>query len=576
MGEELDVADLAVLATAKKFEIFVAHDWANSEALPFRRLREYIVEMQPGCEAAFGDDNQDALSWVVILCNARFDPFGDTNHFVPAFPAEELGDEQFEQLRGVSLAETDARIEQLRVGCEMDVETEEDLMLRHDYEMTWEHMKAWKLFQERCYKSKLHPVEVLGDGNCLLWSLKCLKDDDIRGKKTMTPEKADYKILQAWRRDLHDQWIALSKNEDWQMLFNHIYVDSDVPLRHETSDQTEGRQANDVPKIKKEPCRSPSPKKGGKSKKSAAPESDQPSAESEGNAMKRCKSEKSAAPERDQLPKVSEGDPEKKHKRVASCRPASCFESGPSQSAKLHHPKKKVKDAKEDAKKDHKKDAKGNSKKRSKEDDRNQKKSKKNQEPAESAQEAEEDVEVPEVSETETVVAEPTRTRVRKKVRTTREIRLRALRAYLGELGAASCSEGNYTSLQQKLLADPRKIDELKCDACKSLLLKCNFSSAEAIERMRAAEAGEVDSDCADAEEAEMKAEKKAEMKAADEANSHASQNPGSPHAEGNGGDADDYQADGGLQYLGLETIAKIVCPYFEAGLGCAPPVSMI
>ena len=40
-----------------------------------------------------------------------------------------------------------------------NVETDEDLALRNDYQITWQHVKAWRGFQERCYKSKLHPVE---------------------------------------------------------------------------------------------------------------------------------------------------------------------------------------------------------------------------------------------------------------------------------------------------------------------------------------------------------------------------------------------------------------------------------
>ena len=138
---------------------------------------------------------------------------------------------------------------------------------------------------------------------------------------------------------------------------------------------------------------------------------------------------------------------------------------------------------------------------------------------------------------------------------------------YAGCRKAASCSEGNYTSLQQKLLADPTKIDELKCEACKSLLLKFDFKSGEAIERMSAAEAGDVDEGCENKEDAEMNA--------ADKDNSCASENPGAPPDEGNR-DEGDCEQDGGLQYLGLDTLAKQVCVYFEAGLGRAFPVCVI
>ena len=434
MGEELDVMDLAVLCAARKFEVFVAHDWPSDTVIPFRRLRDYVVELHPPCEAVFGVDNKDALTWVVILCNAFYDPKGPTNHFVPAYTAEELGDDQFEQLKECALADTDARIEELRVGCEMDVETDEDLALRNDYQITWQHVKSWRAFQERCYKSKIHPVEVLGDGNCMLWSLKCLKDDDISGKNTMKPKKEDYKILKKWRQQLHDQWIALSTDEDWQTLFNQLYVQSDDPLQFEAAAEQNQHEKNDA-KIKKEPCRSRSPKRRLKPKsvEAAAP-----------------------APESAQPPAESEGDPQKKHKRVAACRPASCFQSGPKEPLKLQQPQRKVKvkvskqAAQDDSQKDTEKDpkSKGHSKK-----DHNgkgepqkdtkgvasgRKRSKKNQDPGESAQAEEtvEDVEVPEISETETVVvAEPTRTRVRKKAKTARELRLRALRTYLGERG---------------------------------------------------------------------------------------------------------------------------------------------
>ena len=431
MDEELDVADLAVLSAFNQFEIFVAHDWPNDSVLPFNRLRNYIVELNPACEAAFGPDNRDALTWIVILCNAFYDPYGATNHFVPAFTAEELGDEQFDQLREIGLAETDARLDELKAGCEMDVETDEDLALRNDYQITWQHVKAWRAFQERCYKSKLHPVEVLGDGNCMLWSLKCLKDDDISGKNTMTPKKEDYKILKTWRQQLHDQWIALSTNEDWQTLFNQIYVQSDEPLRFETAETTQNKK--DETKIKKERCRSPSSKKRRKAPEAAAPESaepPQPPAESEGDPQKK-----------DQAPAESEADPQKKHKRVAACRPAPCFQSGPKEPLKMQQPKRKAKVAKEDAKDDAKQGTKkvakgkGGPNNDAKGDAKGTKRSKKNEDAEESALEAGEDVEVPEISETETVIAEPVRTRVRKKAKTSREVRLRSLRAYLGEKG---------------------------------------------------------------------------------------------------------------------------------------------
>ena len=92
------------------------------------------------------------------------------------------------------------------------------------------------------------------------------------------------------------------------------------------------------------------------------------------------------------------------------------------------------------------------------------------------------------------------------------------------------------------------------------MLLKFDFQSGEAMRRMSAAEAGEEAEDCLENEDAEIKA--------ADNANSHASENPGAL-PDGGVGDGEDAQQDGGLQYLGLSTIARQISPFFEAGLGC-------
>jgi hypothetical protein len=223
---------------------------------------------------------EDSPAGVLILCSSSFGGQG-INHFVPAWFAEELGDDDFEKVRYRSLARYEKTMERLkrdqkRHSAKLRVEKQThgdasdsaslaQLMLT-SLEDEWLRETQWREFEIKCHASGLHPVDVPGDGNCLLWSIKCLYENDIYGSKIDPESKKDMAVIKEWRKQTVKAWNERKGIPCWQLLYEKMYVDSDEQMKiHQPSSVSQGAHElvkAEVEGSKEQGCGTPPNKQG--------------------------------------------------------------------------------------------------------------------------------------------------------------------------------------------------------------------------------------------------------------------------------------------------------------------------
>ena len=188
--------------------------------------------------------------WVVLMCNANFDVNGDMNHWVPAWTEAELGDEYFKS--AVSLADKEGE----KVAKELEDDyaqkavayecakahpggknSESAQIALAELEAAAEeihHEQNWQEFRERCRLALLHPIRVPADGNCLLWSLKALKREDVNGgggfrPADFAPDRDEMWDIAKARCALSRAWRQARDEVCWQDLYECFYVDEVEP-----------------------------------------------------------------------------------------------------------------------------------------------------------------------------------------------------------------------------------------------------------------------------------------------------------------------------------------------------------
>lgn len=176
-------------------------------------------------------------SWTLIHTNACFDPRQEMNHWVPAVSGDVVGQELYNALVNLekcnadhAAIETEAAYLELfseHASCTSDREKQNIIMSRLiSAEDAMTKAKDWRSFCVRCWEAGLHPVNVPGDGNCLLWSIKVLTEGEF-----MTPEidvaNSDHlSFVKSLRSELREAWFHLRGWYVWQKLFM-VFIDDE-------------------------------------------------------------------------------------------------------------------------------------------------------------------------------------------------------------------------------------------------------------------------------------------------------------------------------------------------------------
>ena len=178
-GRYLGVMDLAVLcAHWKSCPTCIFYDLGFQDLPELKPLPLVLHGLTGGLnmpEIPVAEDRSDPKCWFLVACRADFvrDDFQKLNHWLPAWPKEQLED------FWVPLTQSCLSKLQKKIGSAVkrlqseSADSDDDLKfsLQDQLDLL---MRKQEMFQ-KLINMDLFPVDVLGDGNCLLWALDGLK-----------------------------------------------------------------------------------------------------------------------------------------------------------------------------------------------------------------------------------------------------------------------------------------------------------------------------------------------------------------------------------------------------------------
>ena len=260
-GFFLDLLDGMLFATKMEKELALILDTGDRSSKPIL-ARDHISQLLPpelAIEPSHPFDPKSKNWWCLVSCNALHDPEGVANHWVPAIFREQLTeDEEFllsaEATRKCrrevidkrgKIYHLDTALSQL--GEEPDFDEFIRLSSQKDaLEQELTSLQNWLRLHESCSKQGVLPLSVPGDGNCMIWSLRCLElvyqHSEIDFPQSSRQAHKEQKQI---RHTLKHMWLDVKGQEAWQVLFEVMYPEytREDPIRtpekkHKPSDST--------------------------------------------------------------------------------------------------------------------------------------------------------------------------------------------------------------------------------------------------------------------------------------------------------------------------------------------------
>lgn len=235
-------------------------DLPGKAILEPRDMFGFIRDLEPEC---YGDlqDRTEAPCWTIIYCNAAFNSDYGFNHFVPGFSADELGEEEYNRIVQGSKdllahkmlvleqeqqhrASHYLRMKELHGGSSSVTEKAKHMLA--NCEERWMSLTNWQDFVARCHKIQVHPVNVPADGNCLLWTIKCLQEQDFFGTALDVSNPEHVGFVHDLRQTLSSAWLSKIHDKGWERLHEKMYIHDDRELCIPARVKTEKTQ-NDKP-----------------------------------------------------------------------------------------------------------------------------------------------------------------------------------------------------------------------------------------------------------------------------------------------------------------------------------------
>lgn len=196
-------------------------------------LQDFVKGLVPNAEMELDSDGE--RNFTLINTNAAYDPRAGLNHWVPAVSLESLGAEYFAILKKLAECQAEHQVTSLEADIAQTVQEhksekdpkKKDCLLTTMASLDDQLAKAssWKSFLLRCLKVNILPVEVPGDGNCLIWLLKCLLEGNFMDPVFDSNSTASLEYIQEFRKELAESWLHLKNWRVWQQLFRffHLY-----------------------------------------------------------------------------------------------------------------------------------------------------------------------------------------------------------------------------------------------------------------------------------------------------------------------------------------------------------------
>ena len=213
---------------------YLAQDHATQGDLRAVKLDEYLERLLPDYNLKLNDSSCAMATF--IACNAEFDLAGIINHWVPGFSMEELGEETFRRVSDAAdlegarqISEVENELERLAAeyaDLDADVDNEIRTIMEVQLASLEDKLKvdqAWDIFRWRCKQAELFPIRVPADGDCLLWTWKCLEEDSLTGESAEKTADNVAKV-QSLRMLLATGWRQNQRDAAWQDLCTQLFV----------------------------------------------------------------------------------------------------------------------------------------------------------------------------------------------------------------------------------------------------------------------------------------------------------------------------------------------------------------
>ena len=180
-GHFLGLADLALLAGEQVSNIQVLHwDSELPDGCPaVRQLGQTLnlVMEEQLFQTKDGLDPADHLTWTFACTSATFErgAFLSMNHFVPLFTAQQVG-ERWQTDTTAILENQRRRIAKLKKKIDLlSQDSEEDEAIHESLMHRLTVLQNQHVFWQTMITAGYLPIDVPADGDCLLWSYRCLK-----------------------------------------------------------------------------------------------------------------------------------------------------------------------------------------------------------------------------------------------------------------------------------------------------------------------------------------------------------------------------------------------------------------
>lgn len=196
-------------------DIFIVTD-APQQPLQPVQLKDFIQGMiSPDFSFSMPDENE--RKWMFIHCNADFTTAGNFNHWVPAVTAKSVGETLFKSLMHWQLCEAEVSVTTTQSRyLELDTKYQEAMRSDGDLETLESQLATsealaenWKDFVVRCGKIEILPFQIPADGNCLLWSVRVLENEDFN-ESAWKPTEQNLAEVQELRNHLSRACDTLS------------------------------------------------------------------------------------------------------------------------------------------------------------------------------------------------------------------------------------------------------------------------------------------------------------------------------------------------------------------------------
>lgn len=179
--------------------------------------------------------SKDAKQWTFISTNAQYDLSHEHNHWVPAITTRDVPRKLFDALSWFSDSQLEVKVLELQEA----MMTAADDAQAAEAENQFFAAKAHQDFRARCMGCGFHPIHVPADGNCLIWSIKCLLEGDFEGNELDTSDRNALAMVQEIRRELSNAWMEFKPYPMWQLLFQLVEgLESDSEMEEEPAADT--------------------------------------------------------------------------------------------------------------------------------------------------------------------------------------------------------------------------------------------------------------------------------------------------------------------------------------------------